>query len=63
LLEYFKHVEVLDDVLQFDKNNTEKSHFTMAWMQALKGRNKLLFKKQRKKSSVNNRILKAALAS
>lgn len=63
LLEYFKHLEVLDDVLQFDKANTEKSHLTMAWMQALKGRNKLLFKKQRKKSSVNNNILAYALQS
>lgn len=57
LLEYFNHEEVLEDILAFNKSDTQKNHFTMAWIQALLGRNKILFKKKKKKQPVNNSIL------
>lgn len=57
LLEHFNHEEVLADVLGFNRADTYKSHFTMAFIQALVGRNKILFKKQRKKEKVNNDIV------
>lgn len=58
LLEYFNHEEVLDDLLSFNKADTVKNHFTMAFIQALIGRNKILFKKLRKKSLRNNDMVK-----
>lgn len=61
LLDYFNHEEALEDALSFNKADTYKSHFTMAWIQALLGRNKILFKKQKKKSSTNNRIIQHIL--
>lgn len=61
LLEYFNHEEVLEDALAFNKVNTQKSHFTMAWIQALIGRNKILFKKIRKKDTKNNMMLQYLL--
>lgn len=57
LLEFFNHEEVLLDILEFNKLDTLKNHFTMAFIQALIGRNKILFKKTRKKSNVNNQML------
>lgn len=61
LLDHFNHEEVLGDFLSFNKANTVKNHFTMAMIQALIGRNKILFKKQRKKTPVNNSMLKYIL--
>lgn len=57
LLELFNFEEVLDDLLSFNKENTQQNHFTMALIQALLGKTKLMHKKQRKKSSVNNSML------
>jgi hypothetical protein len=57
LLDLFNHEEILEDMLHFNKANTQFNHFTMAFIQALLGRNKLLFKKTRKKSNVNNSII------
>lgn len=57
LLDYFNHEEILLDLLEFNKVDTLQNHFTMAFIQALIGRNKLLFKKIRKKSNVNNQML------
>lgn len=56
-LKYFNHEEILEDALMFNRADTLKNHFTMAWIQALIGRNKLLFKKTRKKESINNSML------
>jgi hypothetical protein len=57
LLELFDFEEVLDDIISFNKTNTQQNHFTMALIQALLGANKLMFKKQKKKESVNNEVL------
>lgn len=57
LLDYFNIEEVLEDLLGFNKADTQKNHFTMAFIQALIGRNKLLFKKMRKKTNVNNSMI------
>lgn len=57
LLELFSIEEVLEDVLFFNKDNIQFRHLTVAWMQALIGRNKLLFKKIRKKSKINDNIV------
>lgn len=61
LLELFNHEEVLADALDFNKADTVKNHFTMAWIQALIGRNKILFKKIRKKDTKNNMMLQYLL--
>lgn len=54
LLDFFNHEEVLEDILSFDRGNTQKNHFTMAFIQALVGRNKILYQKVREKLQVNN---------
>lgn len=57
LLELVNIEEILDDLLKFNKDDTQKAHLTMALMQALIGRNKLLFKKIRKKSKINDNLI------
>lgn len=57
LLELFNFEEVIDDLLSFNKENTQQNHFTMALIQALLGKTKLMHVKRRKKSSVNNAML------
>jgi hypothetical protein len=57
LLEWFNFEEIIDDLLSFNKENTQQNHFTMALIQALLGKTKLMHKKQRKKSNVNNAML------
>lgn len=54
LLELFNFEEVLDDIINFNKTNTQQNHFTMALIQALLGANKLMFQKRRKKDNINN---------
>lgn len=56
-LEWFNFEEVIDDLLSFNKENTQQNHFTMALIQALLGKTKLMFQKKRKKSNVNNAML------
>jgi len=58
LLDYFDFEEVLDDLIPFDLNNTKQAHFTMALIQALLGKTKLMFDRRRKQSSLNDQILK-----
>lgn len=60
-LDLFNHEEILADALDFNKADTVKNHFTMAWIQALIGRNKILFKKIRKKDTKNNMMLQYLL--
>lgn len=58
LLEYFNFEEVLEDLEKFNLgSSTQFNHFTMALIQALLGKTKLMFQKRRKKSSVNDQIL------
>lgn len=57
LLELFNFEEVLDDIISFNKTNTQQNHFTMALIQALLGANKLMFQKRRKKEPVNNNMI------
>lgn len=57
LLELFNFEEVLDDIISFNKTNTQQNHFTMALIQALLGANKLMFQKRRTKDSVNNNVI------
>lgn len=57
LLEWFNFEEVLEDLITFNKADTQQNHFTMALIQALLGANKLMFQKTRKKESVNNNFL------
>lgn len=57
LLNWFDFEEVLDDLLSFNKDNTQQNHFTMALIQALLGKTKLMFQKRRKKESVNNNAI------
>lgn len=61
LLDLFDFEEVLDDVISFNKSDTQQNHFTMALIQALLGKTKLMFKKQRKKDTKNNMMLKYLL--
>lgn len=56
-LKLFSFEEALDDIINFNKTNTQQNHFTMALIQALLGSNKLLFKKKKKKSSSNDRMM------
>lgn len=56
-LEDFNFEEVLEDIINFNKGNTQFNHFTMALIQALLGANKLMFKKIKKKSPTNNSIV------
>ena len=57
LLDLFNFEEVLDDIITFNKTNTQQNHFTMALIQALLGSNKLMFKKTRNKNGLNNSML------
>lgn len=57
LLDYFDFEEVLDDIISFNRGNTQQNHFTMALIQALLGKTKLMFQKRKKKSNVNNNML------
>lgn len=57
LLELFNFEEVLEDLLTFNKTDTQQNHFTMALIQALLGANKLMFKRRRKKENVNNNMI------
>lgn len=50
-------VDLLDDVLKFNPKDTEENHLTMAWGQALVGAAKIMYKKIRQKSHVNNAVL------
>jgi hypothetical protein len=56
-LQLFDFEEALEDIISFNKTNTQQNHFTMALIQALLGSNKLLFQKRRKKSNINNSML------
>lgn len=57
LLELNYLSELLTDVLKFNLKDTHASDLTMAWGQALLGAAKLLFKKQREHSRLNNGVL------
>lgn len=56
-LKHFKFEEVLDDVENFNKTNTQQNHFTMSLIQALLGSTKLMFQKRKKKSTVNDQMI------
>lgn len=57
LLNEFNFIEVLDDLISYNrKKGGQFNHFTMAFLQALLGVNKMLFKKQTKPDSMNNSI-------
>ncbi len=49
--------ELLDDVSKFNKKDTHENDPTMAWGQALFGAVKIMFKKVRPKSSLNNEVM------
>lgn len=57
LLDLFNFEEVLEDIINFNKTNTQQNHFTMAFIQALLGANKLMSHKRKKKSNVNDKIV------
>lgn len=57
LLDWFNFEEILDDLLSFNKANTQQNHFTMALIQALLGKTKLMHTKRRKKSNINNTMI------
>lgn len=57
LLDWFDFEEVIDDIISFNKADTQQNHFTMALIQALLGKTKLMFKRVRKKTPINNAIL------
>ncbi len=62
LLELNWFGKLLQDLLDFDKDNTHKSDLTMAWGQALMGVSKLLRKKIRDKNPVTGGILSYMLS-
>lgn len=53
---------LLEDLLNFDKDNTHKSDLTMAWGQALMGVSKLLRRKTRDKNPVTGGVLSYLLS-
>jgi hypothetical protein len=57
LLDWFNFEEVIDDILAFNKENTQQNHFTMALIQALLGKTKLMFQKRRKRDGKNNGMI------
>lgn len=59
LLELNWFYELLEDVLKFDRNNTQKSDLTMAWGASLLGCVKVMHLKGKSGSHVSNRILEA----
>lgn len=60
-LENFNIAEALDDLIKFNRENTQFNHFTMAFIQALLGKNKLKFSKKNKSSSLNNQMIGSLL--
>ncbi len=62
LLELNWFYELLDDVSKFNKADTHKNDLSMAWGQALLGAAKMLFKKIREKSQMNDGVLSYLLS-
>lgn len=60
-LDLFDFEEVIDDIIGFNRSDTQQNHFTMALIQALLGKTKLMFRRQKKKESVNDRMVKYLL--
>lgn len=60
-LDLFDFEEVIIDIINFNRNDTQQNHFTMALIQALLGKTKMMFAKNRKKESVNNEIMQYIL--
>jgi hypothetical protein len=50
-------LELIEDVLEFDRNNTQKSDKTMAWGQSLFGVVKMLHKVTKKPSKLNGQVI------
>ena len=50
-------VELLDDMSNFNPKDTHKNDLSMAWGQSLLGAAKILFKKIREKSHLNNNVM------
>lgn len=57
LLELNNFLELLEDVSKFDLKDTHARDLSMAWGQALLGAAKLLFKKQREHSDLNEGVM------
>ena len=53
--------ELLEDVSKFDLKDTHARDLSMAWGQALLGAAKLLFKKQREHSDLNEGVMEYLL--
>lgn len=57
LLDHWDFEEILSDILNFSRENTQHNHFTMAFGQCMIGKVKLLFQKKRKKDNINNEMI------
>lgn len=60
-LEYYWFLELLDDYLRFNPKNTQSSNLTMADFQALIGAVKIMYKKIRQPSELNDSVLRYLL--
>jgi hypothetical protein len=57
-LDHFWHYEVLECITEnFDPKDTQKADLTMAWIQALIGAIKIMYKKVRTPSELNDAAL------
>jgi hypothetical protein len=61
MLDKFWSLDALTDVGDLDPTNTLKSHYTMAILQCMIGVNKMLYRKKKKPSGLNNSIIAALM--